>query len=89
MISDICGLGLGGVIEETAAKMGFKHKLSPAQLRLSTSRVVHHTATVVGISIGCIMGMVPLLFYDPEIADVSVVPRSYAAEQSTCYNFYV
>ena len=78
MISDICGLGLGGIIEETAGKLGFKHKLSPAQLRLSTSRLVHHTATVVGISVGCILGMVPLLFYDPEIADVSDEFKLYA-----------
>ncbi|GAB5358776.1 hypothetical protein AAMO2058_000487700 [Amorphochlora amoebiformis] len=63
LLSDVAGIGLGGVIEEGATKLGLPDpRMSIQQLNGRSSRIVRHLATVVGISLGCLAGMVPLLF---------------------------
>eukprot|EP00928_Gymnodinium_smaydae_P072620 TRINITY_DN55955_c0_g1_i1.p1 TRINITY_DN55955_c0_g1~~TRINITY_DN55955_c0_g1_i1.p1 ORF type:complete len:253 (+),score=32.66 TRINITY_DN55955_c0_g1_i1:55-813(+) len=57
------GMGLHGVIERTAASIGLKDpELTMQQMK---QRRVHLTKTaggIVGITIGCLLGMCPLLF---------------------------
>lgn len=63
MFSDVVGLGAGGVIEQYAERLGIPpHRMSPAQLRRADVTRLGMAASVVGISIGCILGMAPLLF---------------------------
>ena len=67
LISDVAGLGLGGYIEASSQKLGItRPMLSRAQ---EDTRVIGRTraaANLVGISIGCIIGMFPLLFIDED-----------------------
>jgi len=63
LISDVAGIGLGGVIEEVSTKLGLPDpNVSRKQQKTKTARFVRHAASVVGIALGCIAGMVPLLF---------------------------
>ncbi|CAK8986148.1 Transmembrane protein 65 [Durusdinium trenchii] len=67
LVSDVAGLGLGGYIEASAKHLGLKDPmLSLQQMNTRTVRVVQFVATSVGISIGCLLGMFPLLFMDAE-----------------------
>ncbi|OQR97753.1 hypothetical protein THRCLA_06875 [Thraustotheca clavata] len=61
-ISDVAGIGLGGVIEDLAARMGLADpKLLKEQLDMRITRTAHYTGCTIGIVIGCMLGMSPLL----------------------------
>jgi len=63
LVSDIAGISLGEVIEGMATKLGIESPaLSNAQYNLRNVRLVKGVAGAAGIAIGCIIGMVPLLF---------------------------
>jgi len=65
-ISDVVGLGLGDVIERTASKMGLSNgRLSPAQERMNVAKLTSLFAKLLGISLGCFAGMIPLLILTP------------------------
>jgi hypothetical protein len=54
-----------GVIEQWSGKLGLPDpQLSSAQRAMSKSKRVSFLATVVGISVGCLLGMFPLLFIE-------------------------
>lgn len=62
LISDVVGLGLGEMIEARAAATGLSApKLSAAQFELGRTRAVKGVSGAVGISVGCLLGMFPLL----------------------------
>lgn len=62
-ISDVIGLGIGDVIERGATKMGLSNgNLTPAQERTQLAKFVNLAAKVLGITLGCFLGMCPLLF---------------------------
>mmetsp|Transcript_40251 Transcript_40251/g.97232 ORF Transcript_40251/g.97232 Transcript_40251/m.97232 type:complete len:646 (-) Transcript_40251:343-2280(-) len=66
IISDLAGLGLGTWIEEfcvTTLKMEVP-ALSAAQRQLRSVRLASQGGTAIGMTIGCIIGMFPLLFMD-------------------------
>ena len=64
MCSDVAGLGLSRFIEESAAKMGLKTpNLTVAQASMRITRSVSLAASLFGVSLGCLLGMVPLLFF--------------------------
>lgn len=64
-ISDVVGLGLGDVIERNAAKMGITDGgLTAAQEKMRISKLVNVMSKIIGISIGCFFGMVPLLWIE-------------------------
>lgn len=66
LISDVIGVGLGGVIEESAARMGIPpHGMTEAQLQLKQSKIAYGLGGVLGITVGCLLGMFPLLLNDP------------------------
>lgn len=63
LFSDVCGLGLSSYIEAMSGSLGIKApELTRAQLALPRSRAVALVASVLGITTGCLLGMVPLLF---------------------------
>jgi hypothetical protein len=65
LISDVAGVGLGGVVERLAEKMGLPTaQLTRAQMKLRITRYAHHSGCALGVALGCLIGMVPLLFLD-------------------------
>ncbi|KAL1502938.1 hypothetical protein AB1Y20_011009 [Prymnesium parvum] len=63
LISDVCGISLGESIEHGCARLGLRAPpLSEAQNALRVTRMTKVSANAVGISIGCLIGMLPLLF---------------------------
>lgn len=71
-ISDVIGIGSAFYVEKLAEMSGVKPpKLTPIQLEMKSSRRAANMGRVLGITIGCLLGMVPLLFmkYEPKSAD--------------------
>ncbi|VDM80155.1 unnamed protein product [Strongylus vulgaris] len=65
LISDVAGVGLAHYVEGLVNKVGIKHPvLTSEQLDSSKSRWTTHSSRAIGLSIGCIIGMFPLLFFD-------------------------
>ncbi|GLD94357.1 hypothetical protein PINS_up002968 [Pythium insidiosum] len=64
-ISDIAGLGLGGVVEDFCARLGLPTPaLTPAQMMLKETRMAKVAGSSFGVTIGCLLGMLPLLFLE-------------------------
>ncbi len=64
-ISDILGIGLSGFISQFADKLGFPSpNLSEAQSNMTITKVVAIGASCVFITVGCLIGMTPLLFME-------------------------
>ncbi|CAI5732912.1 unnamed protein product [Hyaloperonospora brassicae] len=62
-ISDIAGLGLGNVVEDLCARLGLPvAALTTEQTMLKRTRMAKVVGSSVGVTIGCLLGMVPLLF---------------------------
>jgi hypothetical protein len=67
MFSDQLGIGLGGVVEALCVKLGLPTaRLSRAQEELRVVKFAEHMGALIGITIGCILGMFPLLFLDTD-----------------------
>eukprot|EP01060_Flectonema_neradi_P018300 TRINITY_DN25101_c0_g1_i1.p1 TRINITY_DN25101_c0_g1~~TRINITY_DN25101_c0_g1_i1.p1 ORF type:complete len:269 (+),score=39.04 TRINITY_DN25101_c0_g1_i1:42-809(+) len=63
MCSDIAGLSLSRTIEDYSAKMGIRpHKLTRPQFKQIRVRIVTLLSSTLGIAVGCLIGMFPLLF---------------------------
>ena len=63
LFSDVIGLWISGFIETFVASTGLPgHRLTSGQMELLTVRIVKNTSMIVGISVGCIMGMLPLVY---------------------------
>ncbi|KAJ9453754.1 hypothetical protein DIPPA_31495 [Diplonema papillatum] len=63
IISDIAGVATAGPIEAITRNTGIKgHGMSAAQLRHSSVIFYKYAGTAVGMTIGCIIGMFPLLW---------------------------
>lgn len=61
--SDVIGLWISGFIETFVASSGLPgHELTSGQMELLTVRIVKNTSMIVGISFGCILGMLPLIY---------------------------
>lgn len=62
-VSDVVGLSLGGIIETFARKIGIPDpQLTKAQANMSITHWCNFFASAGGITIGCLLGMFPLLF---------------------------
>lgn len=62
-ISDILGIGSAFYVERLANRIGFRPpKLSPIQLDMSCSRNSANAGRVLGVTLGCLLGMCPLFF---------------------------
>lgn len=67
LVSDTVGIGASGYIEAAADRMGLPDaKLSKAQLELPMTKFVNVGSNAIGIIIGCLLGMFPLLWIDDE-----------------------
>lgn len=71
IISDLAGIGCAAYIEEfcaTTLKLPIP-RLSSAQRQLRSVRMASQGGMAIGMTIGCILGMLPLLFIDANKAD--------------------
>ncbi|XP_043828129.1 transmembrane protein 65 isoform X3 [Dromiciops gliroides] len=67
LVSDLAGLGLAGYVEALASRLGLSiPDLTPKQVDMWQTRVSAHSGKAVGVAIGCILGMFPLLFFRGE-----------------------
>ncbi|XP_011306323.1 transmembrane protein 65 isoform X3 [Fopius arisanus] len=67
-ISDILGIGSAYYVELLAQKIGFQPpRLTPIQLDLPKSRLAANLGRVIGVTIGCMLGMTPLLWLHQEL----------------------
>ncbi|XP_013195976.2 transmembrane protein 65 [Amyelois transitella] len=65
--SDVIGIGSSYYVERGAALLGLgAPKLAPVQLDMPVSRRFANMGRVLGITLGCFLGMTPLLFKDDE-----------------------
>ena len=63
LVSDVFGLALAGYIEAFAAKFGLSTPdISPKQSDMMVTRLAAAIGRTIGIVLGCILGMVPLMF---------------------------
>ncbi|XP_038567821.1 transmembrane protein 65-like [Micropterus salmoides] len=64
LVSDLAGLGLAGYVEALASRLGMQiPDLSPKQADMWQTRVSCHSGKALGVGIGCLLGMFPLLFF--------------------------
>ena len=62
-LSDIAGIGSAWYVEKMAAKIGVEEpKMSLTQAQMTRTRWSVQLGRIVGITIGCLLGMVPLLW---------------------------
>jgi len=84
-ISDVCGIGSAWYVEMWAAKLGAEPpKLSPTQLELPSCKAAVNTGRAVGVVIGCLLGMIPLLFIDTKqkLDEEAVEDQNSGAEKT-------
>jgi len=63
-ISDVAGVFSGGVVEDWAQRAGIEMPpLTVEQLKMTPVKVYQYVGQAVGIVVGCILGMCPLLWY--------------------------
>lgn len=61
--SDIIGIGSAFYVERLANRIGFEPpKLSHMQMEMPVSRRSANLGRVLGVTVGCLLGMCPLLF---------------------------
>lgn len=64
LVSDLAGLGLAGYVEAISSRLGLPiPDLTPKQADMWQTRVSAHLGKAIGVAIGCILGMFPLLFF--------------------------
>jgi len=69
-ISDFFGVFSGGAVEDLAQSAGFKvPEISPGQRQLRITRTATAAGNSVGIIIGCLLGMAPLIWMDADAAN--------------------
>ncbi|XP_077086162.1 transmembrane protein 65-like [Siphateles boraxobius] len=70
LVSDLAGLGLAGYVEALASRFGMQiPDLTPKQVDMWQTRVTSHMGKAIGVAIGCILGMFPLLFLNDDDED--------------------
>ncbi|KAK5644694.1 hypothetical protein RI129_005994 [Pyrocoelia pectoralis] len=63
--SDVLGLGSAYYVERLATRIGYTPpKLSPIQMEMPISRHSANIGRVIGVTLGCLLGMFPLMFTD-------------------------
>lgn len=67
LVSDLAGLGLAGYVEALTAKLGMQvPDLTPRQADMWQTRLSSHMGKAIGVAVGCLLGMFPLLFLSDE-----------------------
>ncbi|GBG31141.1 cAMP and cAMP-inhibited cGMP 3',5'-cyclic phosphodiesterase 10A [Hondaea fermentalgiana] len=69
LVSDVLGLGVGGMVEERFEKLGLirNPNLTRAQESMPVVRRARLLGNAIGVSVGCLIGMFPLLFMDFDV----------------------
>jgi len=68
--SDVSGVCFGGVVDAAFAKLGLpSYFLTSDQISLQRVRIVRTSAMVIGVAVGCLLGMSCLLFMDLDKAE--------------------
>eukprot|EP01063_Lacrimia_lanifica_P011389 TRINITY_DN1817_c4_g1_i2.p1 TRINITY_DN1817_c4_g1~~TRINITY_DN1817_c4_g1_i2.p1 ORF type:complete len:255 (+),score=84.07 TRINITY_DN1817_c4_g1_i2:57-821(+) len=63
ILSDVAGVATAGPIESFMRNLGIKgHGMTPSQLRLQRVLTVKYLGSAVGVFVGCVLGMFPLLW---------------------------
>ncbi|XP_043922526.1 transmembrane protein 65 [Protopterus annectens] len=63
LVSDLAGLGLAGYVEAIASRLGLQiPDMTPKQADMWQTRLSAHLGKAIGITLGCLLGMFPLLF---------------------------
>ncbi|KAG5684361.1 hypothetical protein PVAND_013596 [Polypedilum vanderplanki] len=71
-ISDILGIGSAVYVERVVEMIGIKPPdLTPVQLEMKSARRASNFGRVLGITVGCLLGMLPLLFKKEEKSEKS------------------
>lgn len=69
-ISDLAGVQSAHYVEYVTSKFGVKAPaLTPEQVDMSSTRWASNIGKAIGVSIGCIIGMFPLLFFTDDKKD--------------------
>lgn len=64
IVSDVSGIGLAHYVEAATNRLGFKSPhLSTKQTEMPRTRFATNMGRALGITMGCLVGMFPLLFY--------------------------
>lgn len=67
IVSDLLGIGLGNIVETWANRLGVPGpSITRMQERLPLTRRVFYSGNAIGMLVGCLLGMFPLLFIDSE-----------------------
>lgn len=67
LVSDLAGLGLAGYVEALATRLGMQApELTAKQADTWQTRLSAHMGKAIGVTIGCLLGMFPLLFLGDE-----------------------
>ncbi|NXV03383.1 TMM65 protein, partial [Cettia cetti] len=62
-----CSSSLAGYVEALASRLGLSiPDLTPKQADMWQTRLSAHLGKAIGVTIGCILGMFPLLFFGEE-----------------------
>ncbi|CAA9988478.1 conserved protein, unknown function [Plasmodium knowlesi strain H] len=65
LTSDVLGIFIGGYIEKIIVYIGFPRiNLTNKQLKMNRTRRYYYIGSAIGIAVGCLLGMIPLLFID-------------------------
>lgn len=68
-ISDILGIGTAFYVERFCALLGLRPPdLVPIQMEMKECRRAANSGRIIGITIGCLLGMFPLLFLNNEVS---------------------
>ncbi|XP_072909088.1 transmembrane protein 65 isoform X1 [Hemitrygon akajei] len=77
LVSDVAGLGLAGYVEALASRLGLPSPdLNPKQADMWQTRLSSQLGKVIGVTIGCLLGMFPLLFFKTEDEEVQQEPKN-------------
>jgi len=77
MLSNIFGLGVADYIENGCTRFGLPDpNLSTSQRSMLSARTAGVSGTMMGVVVGCILGMFPLLFMTPDKADNSKISKA-------------
>ena len=69
-LSDVFGVGSAWYVEASARRLGMNPpNLTEEQLDSKSARIAVNGGRALGVAIGCILGMFPLLFYDTSEKD--------------------
>merc|ERR1719221_341158 len=72
-VSDVVGLSLGDAIERGAQRMGLNNgNLTKRQESLQITKLVTLSSKIIGISLGCLVGMFPLFFLTQHRVEFSI-----------------